>query len=112
MRYDPFVGPQYEIGTPSFSAALACRQCCRSARLGYVPTTWSVVQIGDYDGDARSRILHPEGFGVLDDGPGWREAAGCHRLGTGRYGFQFIGVTSNSVPLVEFTQPTAVSLHG
>jgi hypothetical protein len=59
-----------------------------------------------------ARILHPEGFGVLDDGPGRREAAGCHRLGAGRYGFQFIGVTSNSVPLVEFTQPAAVSLHG
>jgi len=30
----------------------------------------------------------------------------------GRYGFHFTGVTSSGVPLLELTQPDAVSLHG
>jgi hypothetical protein len=50
---------------------------------------------------------------MLDNVPGRREAASGHLLfGRGKYGFQPIGVTASSVPLLEFTQPVELSLHG
>jgi hypothetical protein len=50
---------------------------------------------------------------ILDDAPGRRKAAISHLLmGRGKYVFQHIGVTASSVPLLEFTQPVELSLHG
>jgi hypothetical protein len=60
----------------------------------------------------RSSHLDPKGFGVLYDAPGRREAAAGHRLGMGKYGFHWSGVTASGVPLLALTQPATVSLNG
>jgi hypothetical protein len=48
------------------------------------------------------------------DGRSYDTNPGNYRRGEppGRYGFHFTGVTSSGVPLLELTQPDAVSLHG